>query len=245
MSPVSRKRKKARDKEKARRNRPPRSPNGNTLTPAYNLNRPRGGGPQSPPEVELLARLSDLWQLMAKNNPANHCLHAVDAIGTVLADWGVESVPTVVHATVQWPEVTVDVGSPTPSVTGAGKALEWSGHMGLWIPLLGRFMDPTLYQANRPGLADRIDRGIVIPVHPRDLGQVPFDTVYGAAVNYDYIDISGPEVFEKLPARARAEIHKNTSNYSHDLTRLISRPEFVELRSRLTVEPLATALATA
>lgn len=242
MSPVSRKRKKTKNNEKARRNRTPQPQGRGALTPAYNPHRPRGGGPQPPPEVELLARMSDSWQILAKNNPANHCLHAVDAIGTVLADWGVDSEPTVVHATVEWPEGTVDVGSPTPSVVSAGTRAEWTGHMGLWIPLLGRFMDPTLYQANRPGTTDHIDRGIVIPIHPRDLGPVPFDTVYSASVTYHYIDLPGREILHGLSPLVRSEIQKSTSVYSRQITRLMSRTELADLRARLTVEPLASAV---
>ena len=243
MSPVSRKRKKVKDKAKARRSRAPQPQNHGAFTPAYNPNRPRGGGPQPPPEVELLARLSDAWQILAKNNPATHCLHAIHGISTVLADWGVDSEPVVVRATVEWPEATVDVGSRTPSVTGTGTRLEWTGHMGLWIPLLGRFMDPTLYQANRPGMSDRIDRGIVIPIHPRDLGPVPFDTVYSAIVTYHYIDLPGRDILQELPPHVRSEMQKSTSIFSHEMTQLMRRPELADLRSRLTVEPLASSVA--
>lgn len=243
MSPVSRKRKKAKDKEKARRSRAPQPQDHGVSTPAYNPNRPRGGGPQPPPEVELLGRMSEAWQMHAKNSPANHCLHAVDGIGTVLANWGVDSEPIVVHATVEWPEGTVDVGSPTPSVTGTETRLEWTGHMGLWIPLLGRFIDPTLYQANRPGMSDRIDRGIVIPIHPRDLGPVPFDTVYSSVVTYHYIDLPGREIFQELPPRARSEIQKSTSIYSRWMTQLMRHTALADLRDRLTVEPLASSVA--
>ncbi|MFV8402680.1 hypothetical protein [Dermabacter hominis] len=104
-------------------------------------------------------------------------------------------------------------------------------------------MDPTLYQANRPGMSDRIDRGIVIPIHPRDLGEVPFDTVYSAIVTYHYIDLPGRKILQELPPHVHSEIQQSTSIYSREMTRLMRRDELADLRSRLTVEPLASSLA--
>lgn len=239
MSPVSRKRKKARDKEKARRAANPRTKN--IITPDYNPNPSPGvGGPQPPAEVELLSHISSVWQIQAKGQPANHCLYAVSSMQSVLADWGVQSEPVVVHATVDWPGLSVDVGSASPSMRSAQ---EWSGHMGLWIPSLGRFLDPTIYQANRPESPTRIDRAMVIPIHPRELGPYPFDTAFGATITYRCIDVSGQRILDDLPQRARAELSTNTANYRRDIELLLGQQFMLDLRRRLTMEPLATALA--
>lgn len=240
MSPVSRGRKKPKSEGKGRGGR---QPNGRLSapprTPDYAKAERRVFGPEAPAEVKLLTVLSDAWQVMAHGLPANHCIHAVAAIRSTLAEWGVDSEPVVVAATVEWPNMRVDVGSSPPSWEPTGG---WSGHLGLWIPLLGRFMDPSLYQANRPQAPAQIERGIIIPMHPRDLGGRPFGTAYGAAVTYRVI--TGIDVLDSLPPRGEVEVRTSAERYRsfvHEV--LYDDPHVAEIRRGLTVEPLATVLA--
>lgn len=238
MSPVSRGRKKSKSSGKGRR-RPNGQVPGLTRTPDYAKAERRVFGPEAPAEVKLLAALSDAWQAMAYGLPANHCIHAVSAIGSMLDVWGIESEPVVVAATVQWPNLRVDVGSSTPSWEPKGG---WSGHLGLWIPLLGRFMDPTLYQANRPQAPAQIERGIIIPMHPRDLSGMPFGTAYGATVAYRVID--GADALDTLPALGRAEVLTSADRYRTFITKTFyDNRHMVAIRRDLTVEPLASVLA--
>lgn len=241
MSPVSRSRKKSKSGGKGRNGHPNGRASGPTLTPDYAKAERRVFGPEAPAEVKLLTALSDAWQVMARGLPANHCVHAVTAIRSMLEAWGVDSEPVVVSATVEWPNLRVEVGSLFPSWEPRGR---WSGHLGLWIPLLGRFLDPTLYQANRPQAPAQIERGIIIPMHPRDLGGLPFGTAYGAAVTYRVIN--GIDVLDTLPARGRAEVLTSAARYRTFVTEtLYDDPNMVAIRRDLSVEPLASTLAAA
>lgn len=234
MSPVSRQRKQPKTKSGQ-----PQGQSAPPTTPGYSTVERRIFGPEPPAEVKLLAVLSDAWQVMAQGLPANHCIHAVTAIRSVLDAWGVDSEPVVVTASVEWPNLRVRVGSPTPAWGPKGG---WSGHLGLWIPLLGRFMDPTLYQANRSLAPTLIDRGIIIPVHPRTLAGAPFGTVYGAEVAYRVID--GIDALGAIPSRGRAEVRKTTDHYRAFITGLVAddSAHMAAIRRGLTVGPLASAL---
>lgn len=242
MSPISRKRKKAREKEANRRRHSPAEKR--PLTPGYRAERPLVGGEAPPAEAEFLAHFCDTWQLLAKGQPANHCIIAISAMQSVLRDWGVESEPVVVHTNVDWPTgLSVDVGSPNPSIVSKKGMLEWSGHMILWIPSLGRFIDPTIYQANRPESPAQIDRSMVVPRNPAALSGKPFQTAFGAYITYTVLNIAAQEIIDMLPTRARAEIASNTENFRIAAKRLMTIPPMKDVRSRLTMEPLATALA--
>jgi hypothetical protein len=154
MSPVSRRRRKKPSK-KGRAVRPSRA-DGPTLTPDYSQARRTVFGPESPPEVKLLTALCDVWQQLAQGVPANHCFHAVCAIKSALAEWDVESEPLTVTALVKWPNPEVELGAARPSWQSKRN---WSGHLGLWVPGLGRFVDPTLIRPTGPTRRPRSPAG--------------------------------------------------------------------------------------
>lgn len=239
MSPVSRRRKKPPSKRQGGKTAHAGGP---TLTPDYSKAQRTVFGPESPAEVKLLTGLCDVWQQLAQGVPANHCIHAVCAIRSALAEWDVESEPLTVTALVTWPpDLAIELGEPRP--TWRSKT-HWSGHLGLWVPGLGRFVDPTLYQANRPQAPTDITRGVVLPLAPQQLGMYAFPKD-GATVQYGVVDDPGPSWRTGMSVSGKAEVEGNSATFRAAFARALETPEVKAIRSALTYEPLAAALRPA
>lgn len=182
--------------------------------------------------------LCDLWQQLTQGRRANNCIHAVCAIQSALAKWGVDAKPVTVTAVVEWPSIRTELGQANPTWR---KTRRWSGHLGLWVPSLGRFLDPTLYQVNQPHAPTQITRGVIVPLHPEQLGANPF-TKNGATVQYRLVDDPGPSWLTGLPAGRAGEIAATSATYREALEAFLNLPELLTIREALTDETLAEAL---
>jgi hypothetical protein len=135
--PVSKSRKKKKDKKnKARANRPA---TGVLLDPELAVNILLG----VPSELLPLWTLLYAWQTMTVGKPANTCTTACLSLQIALDRFGMASEPRVVMATVTGPGRAAHVGSKHPRWNGT----YWDGHMVLVLPDQGRFVDMTMHQA--------------------------------------------------------------------------------------------------
>lgn len=124
----------------------------------------------------------------AQGAAANTCNVVVLGLQEALSRIDVPVVPVTVKASL----VTFDgqqqqIGSLHPAWGPDGL---WSGHVGMWLSTFGRFCDPTIYQANRPGLPT-IATALVVPVDgPEALDLIPGIPKDGWWIRYECVGVS-------------------------------------------------------
>lgn len=160
---------------------------GMVMTPSL---RADGGGTMQqmgvrPPAESLLVSIHmNYVQEMFQDQPANHCVFGCLVMQRALAKVGIDAEPVSVYAVVTRPDRVVRVGVPVPV---AAPPAGWDGHLGLWLPRLHRFADPTIYQANRAGLG-QIGAGLIIALGELQQLQDAEVEKNGALIQYGLAD---------------------------------------------------------
>lgn len=146
------------------------------------------------PESLLISAYCTHWQHYMHGQPANLCMSAVMTLQKALERIGIpsEPVPVVVEVDFRDGKSPFVLGNVAPQVNGS----QWSGHLTLWLPTLGRFVDPTIYQVNRAKRGRPINNGIIT-----NLGALPgepFSVVKeGSLVTYTLVEGVAGQTWEK------------------------------------------------
>ncbi len=161
MSPVSRGRRKPQKKLEPT---PPRN-SPRVWTPRLSLGAIGGEmqrfGVRPPAESLLVSAFLNMWQYAMTRQPANTCILGCAALQEALTEFGITSQMVTVYAEVDHDDGLAPTPVGVPSAPGRGDTGQWTGHLALWLPTMRRFVDPTIYQASRPGRGRTIVMGIV------------------------------------------------------------------------------------
>lgn len=162
---------------------------GNAATPVLPPGAPGGSaqrmGVAVAPESLLISAYATHWQHYMHGQPANLCMSAVMTLQKALERIGIVSEPVPVIAEVDFMDgrPPLLLGEASPQMRGS----QWSGHLVLWLPALGRLVDPTIYQVNRVKRGRPIHNGIIM-----NLGTLPNEPVCvekeGNLVSYTLVE---------------------------------------------------------
>jgi hypothetical protein len=218
----------------------PMASGGPVLTPSLSAITAPVSGLRVEPEVKILDLYLQLWQEMTTGRPAAECIAAVACIRDALADLDVETEAVPVVVTAQWPggiDVTVGAAEPTWRTSK-----EWTGHLGLWVPGLRRFIDPTIYQANIPGAPRKISRALMIKV--QHLAVLPSVAIPkdGALLRYTFAADPDGRWWTGMPARGRDAIAAETAVLARGARQYLAGDHLREAVLTATFPPMVTAL---
>lgn len=158
---------------------------GYVTPPVAGIRPPANPGVTAPAEVQIIDRHCQIWQAYTEGGFSGTCIAAVRCLIPALRDYGIEAEPLVVYGQVAWSdEQWVELGSRTPKWESD---TWWTGHLVLWIPAMGRIVDPTVYQANRRGMPTTITRALVFSIGSLDLLETAGVNKDGALVQYQRV----------------------------------------------------------
>ncbi|AMY56202.1 hypothetical protein A3L23_04904 (plasmid) [Rhodococcoides fascians D188] len=158
---------------------------GYVTPPVAGIRPPANPGVTAPAEVQIIDRHCQIWQAYTEGGFSGTCIAAVRCLIPALRDYGIEAEPLVVYGQVAWSdEQWVELGSRTPKWESD---TWWTGHLVLWIPAMGRIVDPTVYQANRRGMPTTITRALVFSIGSLDLMETAGVNKDGALVQYERV----------------------------------------------------------
>lgn len=195
------------------------------------------------PESLLISAYLVHWQHYMKGQPANLCMTAVMTLQRALERVGLPSEPVPVVA-----EVDFHDGRP-PLVLGEAvpqlQAGQWSGHLAMWLPTIGRFVDPTIYQVNRVKRGLPINNGIVM--NTGTLPAEPFATMKeGSEITYTIVTDPAGQTWrqaartasmQRFAERTASTLHATLREWSQttegkEIVQGIKHPEIVAALQR-------------